>query len=271
MKKLVSILTAGLITICCSLSVFAATSVTTTPNGDGSYTTSGNIDENQSKFVTIVVYEGGSISVDSIQYIDQTQADAEGNFSFDGYLPKEDVPEGAYYTVKIGATALTVPENGGIIGTLSTGITITGKITLQSQKPVYDATVKAVSTTELGTVINGTVAEDGTFTIPSVPDGTYNIVFDKPYYLSAAVEGVTISGENLDISTVTNLHAGDLNLDNYINLTDLTTLIYYYLLTSKDADFNPICDINEDNTINLSDLNFILNNYLETGYGGTKN
>jgi hypothetical protein len=53
---------------------------------------------------------------------------------------------------------------------------------------------------------------------------------------------------------------GDLNNDNFVNITDLSIILSDYGKTKAQA-LNPACDINNDNNVNIFDLSILLSNY----------
>jgi hypothetical protein len=65
-------------------------------------------------------------------------------------------------------------------------------------------------------------------------------------------------------SSTSGLKQGDLNNDNFVNITDLSIILSDYGKTKAQA-LNPACDINNDNNVNIFDMSILLSNY------GTKN
>lgn len=261
MKKMISfLLIAAVLSLSC-VSALAATEATTTETGTNTYTTAGTIDDNANKFVTIVVHSGNAISVDSVQYIDQTQADANGAFSFPNYLTKENVPSGSVYYVKVGATALSAPIDAGTIGSLSAPTyTISGQVS--SLGNVTTVTVVATDKADSSKTYSGTVADTGAFTIEGVPAGSYAVAISKNGSFTETID-VTVSDANVgDITNgVLAMVSGDITGDNRINASDLSPVLSGFGTTSGADGFNTAADITDDGRINASDLSPVLTNF----------
>lgn len=231
-----------------SLATFAQ-SETYTPEADGTYSV-GYSDGTVGAYYALLVVEGiadegdtPTISEDSVLYIDQATADAEGKITFNGWIPKNDKPA----TVYLGGTALDKPillgylgENTFVIsGTISTdsGTTNLANITLKNSDGEYSA--KADSA--------------GKYSV-EVPEGTYTFTVTVKNHLSFTKSAfdVTEAKENVNVS----LKGGDVNNDGTIDVEDLTKLVSGYGTASE-------ADINNDGTVDIEDLTRTVSNYGE--------
>lgn len=265
MKKLIGILTCASVLLC-SFSCFAQSTAQTvynyTKDGNQYFTTSGVIENGANKFVTLLVTDGDSITVDSIMYIDQTSADNNGNFDFSNYVPMVNLVDGKKYTVKIGSTSLSAPISGGYAALPGTGADtyfVKGTVAYNGGGKVTKGSVKLLSGTDVlkSLEIDPTVCS---YEFSGVENGTYTLRFDKPLHLPRTKE-ITVNGSGVTAPDVI-LPAGDLNGDNTINLSDLNVVINYFgmdpsTLSAEQAK----ADINEDQNINLLDINKIINDF----------
>lgn len=104
--------------------------------------------------------------------------------------------------------------------------------------------------------------EDGTYEIYVIP-GTYDIVVDKPGYLDHIYESRTVlENQTIDLGHKEIL-AGDTNKDGTIEITDLTTLLDAFGMSSSDPDYKETTNFNDDDYVEITDLTSLLGNYLE--------
>ena len=128
MKKLLSVVVVFVMIVAMSVTAFAADPTTTLV--EGKWTTAGSDAAYANSMMTVVAISGSTISVDSIQYIDQATADANGAYSFAGYLPKEDPEQNEEYLVFVGGQKLANPIPAGKITYVAppvTDVTVTGR------------------------------------------------------------------------------------------------------------------------------------------------
>ena len=260
MKKMLGLIVAMAMVAAGSVSVMAATAPTTS-EANGAYTTSGVQGANE--MMTLLVYSGTEITVDSIQYIDQVTADSTGAYSFAGYKTKVDVAPGVSYTVKVGGEALTDGPYSSIGADAVAGLGITGASSgsqFKGSVSFVGTTVPTITLTPAeGAAIPVTVAADGTFDT-TVANGTYTLVVAKPYHLSYTKNNYAISAAVTDAAF--SVKAGDLSNDATINSTDLNTLLFDFGKSGTDITAAQ-SDITEDTpaTVNSSDLNALLFNF----------
>lgn len=102
------------------------------------------------------------------------------------------------------------------------------------------------------------------FTISSVPNGTYTLVFSKTSHLDYTVNNVVVNDADLDLSTYVSsfeMGAGDINGDGNINAIDGNVVIraanFGKAITAEGVT-NPEANINGDSSINALDGNVII-------------
>lgn len=221
---------------------------TYTPLPDGTY----SIDYTEGKasnYYALLVVEGicdadatPVISEDTVLYIDQATADANGDVSFDGWIPKNESPA----TVYLGGTSLAKPVLLGYLG--SNNFVVSGKVTSES---TYEATVTLTSgeDTFTATSVNGAYSIE-------VPEGTYTFNVNVKNHLSYTQNNFAVSadvsGKNVEVL------GGDLDASGVIDFTDLLTILDDYEKTSG------VADIDGDGVANFTDLLIILDNYEDT-------
>jgi len=94
--------------------------VQTIENGDGTFTTLGTDPGSANKQITLIVYQGPELTDGTIQYIDQTTADLDGNYIFPSFIPKAPpTVSTGNFTVSIGGAAIPTPLAAGTIGTFT--------------------------------------------------------------------------------------------------------------------------------------------------------
>lgn len=216
----------------------------------GAYTVdyTGKAGEYYAILVVDGIYEDGkmpAITEDSIIYISQETADAEGKVSFADFKTKND-HDG---TVYIGGSDLDSAVLLGYVKAPTTGSKVSGSVTSDSGSPV-ESSVTLTSTTDSSKTFTATT-KDGTYEI-TVPNDTYKFVVTKKAHLSYTKNELAVSE---DVVKDVKLVGGDTNADGTINYRDLNSVIVEYNTAGETAD------INGDGTVNYRDLNVIITNY----------
>lgn len=219
-------------------------------DASGAYTVdyTGKAGEYYAILVVDGIYEDGkmpAITEDSIIYISQETADAEGKVSFADFKTKND-HDG---TVYIGGSGLDSAVLLGYVKAPLTGSKVSGSVTSDSGSPV-ESSVTLTSTTDSSKTFTATT-KDGTYEI-TVPNDTYKFVVTKKAHLSYAKNELAVSE---DVVKDVKLVGGDTNADGTINYRDLNSVIVEYNTAGETAD------INGDGTVNYRDLNVIITNY----------
>lgn len=253
MKRILSVLLV-LMTIMSTVA-FAAEPATYEPAEDGTYSI-GYTEGIASNYYSLVVIEGKYtadetpvISEESVLYIDQATADANGDVTFDGWIPKNDEKA----TVYLGGTGADKPVLLGYLAAASR--TITGTV-FEVPATANEATVTftgVANTDTEGTEFTATADANGAYTI-KVPEGSYKVKVEIDNYLSYE-EDYTVNADAA-YDNVT-LLGGDVNADGAINDADITKLV-------NGGSYGADCDIDGDGTVDFDDLMVVLNNYGKT-------
>lgn len=265
MKKQIAALLTVIMVFAGSVSVFADNSVQNTYNSEKSttedqyFTTSGTIADNAGGYVTLLVTNGNDITVDSIMYIDQTQANDAGAFSFTDYIPKINLVQNQEYKVRVGATVLTAPIDGGVLKLpeVASGYIVSGKLTYVGNKTQPVIQLLKADGTEVAKAETGS---DGVanYTFENVGDGTYTLKFSKVSSLTEKTP-VTVAGSNVTVPDM-RLLVGDVNADNAVSVFDLTEVIAVLGSKENDADYRAAADVDENGTVSILDLTSVIAN-----------
>lgn len=259
MKKTISMILAVVMAAMVAMPVFADVT-TTKDDGVDKWTTAGTDAEYANKMMTIVVYSGEEITIDSIQYINQTVADENGAYSFASYIPKN-LPTSGNYKVKVGGEDLATPIDAGIIEQMQiSSAAVSGTVATAS-----DAAYATISfyTAGTSTLVDSTTTDAGAISM-ELAVGTYDIVISRPGYLKYTLKNVEIT-EAFAIGNVT-LLAGDIDDNDIVNTDDLTPIISAFgaQKADPDGDYEAVYDIDANNTINTDDLTPVISNFTET-------
>lgn len=253
MKKIISFVLAAAMSAMVAVPAFAAAPEADTVKDDGAntWTTSGQSDDFKDKMMTMVAYApdtDGTITVDSIQYIDQTTADNTGAYSFDSYIPKN-LPTEGDYAVKVGSEARDSAIDAGTIEQIeSVDVPVTGTITTLGG----DATISFCQT---GTTepVASVETDGGAYTINVAP-GTYDVIFSRNGYLKYTITNVVVT-ETMGLAGVS-LVAGDVDNNDIINVDDLTAIISGF--GNEDDD---TLDLDANGIVNIDDLTSTISNF----------
>ncbi len=234
-----------------SVSAFAADPVTYEPAEDGTYSIS-YTEGTASKFYSLVVvegkYEAGAtpeISEETVLYIDQGTANANGDVTFDGWIPKND----EVATVYLGGTGSDSPVLLGYLAAASR--TVSGTVTAVPAT-ANEATVTL--TDSEGTEYT-TTTTNGAYSV-KVPEGAYTVKVEIDNYLSYVENNFAVTG-NVSDKNVT-LLGGGVNADGAIGDADITALRANYGTSEAEGD------IDGNGTVDYYDLMVVLNNYGKT-------
>lgn len=225
--------------------------------GARTWTTSGKHDDFKNAMMTMIAYtpDGeGNITVNSIQYIDQTTADENGAYSFSSYIPK-DLPTAGDYTVKVGSEGRPNATDAGTIKQIKvTDVAVKGEATALGKAVITVDFYKAGDSTS----VYSTEIVENAFSLDVVP-GTYDIVFSSPGYLDYKITNVVVT-EALSLKSV-KINAGDVDGNGSVVAADIGFVVGAYLKKSTDPDFNPAMDFNADGAITAADVGFAVGNY----------
>lgn len=262
MKKIISFILAAAMSAVVAVPAFAVDAQTVQDSGANTWTTSGQNDEFKDAMMTMIAYApgtDGAITVDSIQYIDQTVADDTGAYSFSSYIPKV-IPTGeTVYQVKVGGETLETAISAGTIDPIEiTEVPVTGTITTQSN--AASATVSFCTPGTTDAVVSADTA-GGAFTA-NVEPGTYDVVISRDGYLKYTITGVEVS-DTLSLPSVT-LKPGDTDTNGLVNTDDLTPIIGAFGASSGNTGYAEKYDIDANDIVNTDDLTPVIGNFGET-------
>lgn len=250
MKKLTLVLSVVIMAAILAVSAVAAPAVYETDTNsafDVTYTGTAGA------YYAIVAVEGiaaegtaPAITEDSIQYIDQKTADADGAVAFEDILLKVD---GTPATIFLGGSDLdeavllgwvnkpAEAEDFTVSGTVTSGSDAAATVTLTSGDKTFTVNTNA-----------------GAYSV-DVPAGTYKMVVTKTSHLSYTKNALVVEA---DVVKNVALKAGDVNASGEINASDLSDLLVKF----NSAD--ETCDINGSGEVNASDLSDLLVNFNAT-------
>ena len=109
------------------------------------------------------------------------------------------------------------------------------------------------------------VKPGGTFSFPSVLQGTFDVSIKASHWLRKTLHNVTFPGTGYVTGLTFSLINGDVNGDNNINLADLNAVSRAWRATPGSPNWNPYADLNSDGTVNLADWNIVSKNWRKIG------
>lgn len=248
MKKLTLVLSVVIMAAILAVSAVAAPSVYETDTNaafDVTYTGTAGA------YYAIVAIEGiaaegtaPAITEDSIQYIDQKTADADGAVAFEDLLLKVD---GTPATIYLGGSDL---DEAVLLGWVNKPadepdtFTVSGTVTSASDAA---ATVTLTSGDNVFTVNT----EAGAFSV-DVAAGTYKMVVTKAKHLSYTKNELVVAD---NVTKDVTLAGGEIVVDGKIDYYDLGELLGVY------NEENESSDLNGDTKVDYYDLGELLGNY----------
>jgi RHS repeat-associated protein len=147
--------------------------------------------------------------------------------------------------------------------------TLNGQVILEGREnsapdPAYSEPL-TVQLLEPGTstgVYTATVTTDdtGSFSLGSLPLGTFDLRVKNSHALAAKVANVTL-GIGANAVQFGTLLEGDANDDNQINLTDASLLVTAFGAQAGQPGFNPQADFNNSGQINIRDFSLLATSF----------
>ncbi|MBM3190863.1 MAG: hypothetical protein FJZ90_19360, partial [Chloroflexi bacterium] len=117
------------------------------------------------------------------------------------------------------------------------------------------------------TAYTATTDVQGRFDSPCMPFGTWDFYVRDLHSLRRVAEDVTIN--TLTGTAIVNfceLIEGDVNADDFIDVSDLAIFGAGYGLNQGQPGWDPRCDLNNDKTVNVQDLALLGANYGKSGF-----
>lgn len=229
-----------------AFSAFAADTFETDANGAFDVSYSGTAGEYYAVVVLSGIADEGTapaITEDTIQYIDQKTAGADGKVSFEDILIKT---AGTPSTVYLGGSDLDKAVLLGYVNKTS-NYKVSGTVASVSSSA---AKVTLTSTTDTSKTFTVDTA-NGAYTV-TVPADTYKFVVTKPKHLSYTKNALVVA-ENVEKNVT--LKGGDVNADGEVTYLDFGELLSAYNTVSEAND------VNEDGVVNYLDFGELLANY----------
>ena len=263
MKRLLSLAMAGMMLF--SVPAFAATTtideidqnMIVGKNTNDKYEVSYD-DAQQGKEYMLWALKGVMIDVAStdfsqgnVLYVDQQTGGSDG-VSYDGFLPMQSADS----TLVITGQGMVKPV---IIGYIKgEGNTISGNIGMDGRgtASLAGAVITFTSTTDASVEYTATTAEDGTFVIDGVADGTYKMVVRNAEYLSYTDLTFEVSAETVWEQEI-ELIAGDFNQDDMVGTDDFDE----FSLTFGNFGSSLLGDFNKDGMVGTDDFEAFANGF----------
>ncbi|MBS1704817.1 MAG: hypothetical protein JST40_03010 [Armatimonadetes bacterium] len=108
------------------------------------------------------------------------------------------------------------------------------------------------------------VNNTGTFSLLSpVPDGTYDIQFTAPKYLSHTEPGSNVNNTGTFLKFT--MYAGDVDGDNAVTVFDYLEMSNCFDTSKGDAKYNDMCDFDGDESITIFDYLILSRNFDKVG------
>ena len=146
-----------------------------------------------------------------------------------------------------------VNENCNCVGT-SGDATLNGSVTWNSACGERNATVKLYTpgTSALIATYNVFIQADGSFNIPEVEIGTFDVIIKVNGYLAKGIRNVELTAgtNSLVVGAIIN---GDLNNDGFVNFTDFSIFSSAF----SSAIYVAIGDLNCDGFVNFTDFSIL--------------
>ena len=189
--------------------------------------------------------EASDFAQGNVLYVDQETGGASG-VSYDGFLPMKSADS----TLVITGQGMTKPV---IIGYIKgEGNAISGNIGLNGRSvgKLGGAVVTLTSTEDASAVFTAVTADDGTFTMDGVADGTYKLTVSKQYYVGYSAAEFVVDAETVWEQEII-LMPGDVDESGGVGRGDLTIFRKAYV-DVENVDLK--CDFDGSGGIGRGDL-----------------
>lgn len=139
---------------------------------------------------------------------------------------------------------------------------------------VSSAALRSGFKVEIQGVGSAATDSNGYFTLENVPQGSsYTVKVSKASYLTREIRNVNVAG-SIQIGSQNSpvlIGAGDINMDNAINMTDIIQIAKGFNASKGSSSYNEAYDLNLDGAVNMSDIIIIaayfgktINDYLQS-------
>lgn len=110
----------------------------------------------------------------------------------------------------------------------------------------------------------GSLLSDGSFSLPTHLQGTFDITVSAPGWLRRRLTAVVIGPDGVSGLSAF-LHSGDANGDNSVNLQDFLLVRAAFGTSAGSPNWNPNADFNKDGSVNLVDFLIVRRNFGKMG------
>lgn len=97
-------------------------------------------------------------------------------------------------------------------------------------------------------------ADDGAYTFSNLPNGSYQLVFNRQGWSKVVSQDIVLSGGQSKTMPDLTLLIGDMNADTFINVRDLLWMSQYIGQNPNSVPNAKVADVNRDGYVNVRDL-----------------
>ena len=152
-------------------------------------------------------------------------------------------------------------------GTFS-GVTVNGSLLLQGRPAApHSSWVTAMKLdlippgqNQAAATYNTTTDQNGQYSVPNVPAGTYKIGVKGENTLRTTIPVTTLQSGSNQLPAIT-LKAGDANNDNYVSAADFSILAGAFGKCLGTGGYNGKADFNSDQCVTAADFSLLSGNY----------
>src|SRR5439155_26398748 len=98
---------------------------------------------------------------------------------------------------------------------------------------------------------NSITTSNGSFTVPGIPPGTYDVEIKQAQALSRRANGLVFVAGAITPQNFGTLLTGDVNNNNAVTILDFSALRASFGLSAGDAGYDPRADLNGDGPIDI--------------------
>ncbi len=111
---------------------------------------------------------------------------------------------------------------------------------------------------------NVSIQSDGSFNIPAIEIGTFDVIVKVVGYLAKGIRDVVIAAgvNSLSVGSIIN---GNMNNDGAVNITDFSLFAPAFSSVVGDANYNPFADLNCDGAVNITDFSIFVTGFSKVG------
>jgi uncharacterized repeat protein (TIGR03803 family) len=171
--------------------------------------------------------------------------------------------------------SLVMDGSGNFYGTSGgVGTGIDGVIFQMVVNPQVSGTISMVGCTNLAQTLTFTLqpasgsafswlvtlAEDGSYNLAGLPNGTYSIGVKGPKWLRTDIQNVVVGNGAVSGVSAT-LLPGDINGDNVVDINDFSLFAAAYGSDPSSSNWNANADLNCDGVVDINDFSLLAQDY----------